>query len=67
MTSVFLANRNSSAVGNENDCFYFLEGGVLWVDGRFSTRWVGLHVIAEKMKIYSYRHVIKNVYPPDYS
>ena len=30
---------------------------------RVCTRWVGLHVIAEKLKIYSYIHVVKNPYP----
>jgi len=33
--------------------------------GRVCTRWVGLHVISEKMKIYSYLHVVKIHYPQD--
>jgi len=33
------------------------------VGRRVCTRWVGLHVIAEKLKIYSYIHVVKNPYP----
>ena len=32
------------------------------MDGRVCTKWVGLHVIAEKIKIY-YLHIIKNAYP----
>jgi hypothetical protein len=40
--------------------FCFLGGGVwCWVDGRVCRRWVGLQVIAEEMKIYSYIHVGK--------
>jgi hypothetical protein len=31
--------------------------------GRECTEWVGLQVIVEKMKIYSYFHVTKNPYP----
>ena len=31
--------------------------------GSVTTRWFYLDVIAEKMKMYSYRHVIINVYP----
>jgi len=41
-------------------CDFFWEG----VEG-VCTRWVGLHVIAEKMKIYSHLHVAKNSYPQD--
>jgi uncharacterized membrane protein len=37
------------------------------VCGRFCTKWVGLQVIAEKMKIYSYLHVAKYPYPKDIS
>ena len=33
--------------------------------GKVCSRWVGLHVIAENMKIYSYPHVLKNPYPQD--
>ena len=33
------------------------------VSGWVCTRWVGQHVISEKMKIYSYLHVAKNPYP----
>jgi len=29
------------------------------------TRWIGLYVIAEKMKIYSYQNVVKNPYAQD--
>jgi hypothetical protein len=32
------------------------------VGGRVCARWVGLHVIAEKMKVYSYLLVVKNPY-----
>ena len=45
--------------------FIFWGWGCFGVSGRVCTEWVGLNVIAEKMKIYSYHHVIKNVYPPD--
>jgi len=38
--------------------FFFFWGG----GGGFCAGWVVLHVVAEKMKIYSYCHVIKNVY-----
>jgi len=40
-------------------------GGMFGVGERVCTRWVFLHAIAEKMKIYSYCHVIKNPYPQD--
>jgi len=30
--------------------------------GRVCTVWVGLQLIAEKMKLYSYQHVAKNSY-----
>jgi len=33
--------------------------------GMVYTRWLDLHVIAEKMKIYSYLHVVKIPYPQD--
>jgi len=33
------------------------------VGGRVSTEWVGLCVIAEKMKIYFHLRVVKNPYP----
>jgi hypothetical protein len=35
------------------------------VGGRFCTRGVGLHVIEEKIKIYSYVYVVKNPYLQD--
>jgi len=44
-------------------CFdWFFLGGEEGV-GSVCTRWVGLYVIVEKMKIYSYLHVVKNLYP----
>ena len=33
--------------------------------GRVCTRWVCLHVISEKMKMYSYLHIVKNAYSQD--
>jgi len=36
-----------------------------WVGGKVCTRWVGLHVIAENTKIYSYLHVVNILYPHD--
>jgi len=45
------------------DCFFL--GGAGWVGGKVCTRWVGLHVTAEKIKIYSYFHIVKNAYPQD--
>ena len=42
-------------------CFIFGSGG------RVCTRWVGLQVIAETMKIYFHVHVAKNPYPQDMS
>jgi hypothetical protein len=39
------------------DCIFFGGGG--GVGGRVSTRWVGVQVIAEKTKIYSYTHAAK--------
>jgi len=42
-------------------CFIFGSGG------RVCTRWVGLQVIAESMKIYFHIHVAKNPYPQDMS
>jgi len=38
------------------DCFFCVGGGG-------STGWVGLCVIAVKMKIYPHLHVVKNPYP----
>ena len=35
--------------------------------GRVCPKWVCLHVISEKMEIYSYCHVVKNPYPQDVS
>ena len=53
-------------------CDYFFLGGgeeeeegEMGLCGRVCTRWVGLHVISEKMKIYSYFHIVKNAYPED--
>jgi hypothetical protein len=40
-------------------------GGGGGLGGRVSSRWVGLQVIAEKMKIYSYLQVVKIPYPQD--
>jgi hypothetical protein len=42
-------------------CFIFGSGGGV------CTGWVGLQVIAENMKIYSYLHVANNPYPQDMS
>ena len=42
-------------------------GVVVGVVGRVCTGWVGLHVIAEKKKMYSYLHVDGNPYPQDVS
>jgi uncharacterized RDD family membrane protein YckC len=42
---------------------YFIFGS----GGTVCTRWVGLQVIAENMKIYSPIHVAKNRYPQDMS
>jgi hypothetical protein len=50
---------------NENSGFFGRGWGVFGLGGRFCTRWVCVHVIAEKMKIYSYLHVIKYAYPQD--
>ena len=36
---------------------------MFWVVGRVCTRWFGLDIIAEQMKIYSYLPVIKNPSP----
>jgi hypothetical protein len=33
------------------------------VGGRVCTRWVGPRVIAEKTKVHSHLHVVKNPYP----
>ena len=67
--SVFLSNWNSSTVGNENVflCvfFFFWEGWGLGMGWSVCTRWIGLYVIAEKMKIYSYQNVVKNPYAQD--
>jgi len=35
------------------------------VCGRVCSGWVGLQVIAEKMKIYFYLHIVKIAYPQD--
>jgi hypothetical protein len=44
----------------------FFGGGVVFgVSGRVCTKWICLDVIAENMKMYSYLHVIKNLYPQD--
>jgi len=44
---------------------------IFWVEegggGRVSTGWVGLSVIAEKMKIYPHLRVVKNPYPQNHS
>jgi hypothetical protein len=58
VTPVFLDNSNSCTVGNENVLLLFF-----WWVGRVSAGWVGLCVIAEKTKIYSHLHVVKNPYP----
>ena len=49
-------------------CDFFFCGWVWgwgWVGGKVCTRWVGLHVIAENTKIYSYLHVVNILYPQD--
>jgi hypothetical protein len=63
--SVFMVSCNSSTVWNENGWvgFLFLVG----VGGSVCSRWVGLHVIVEKMKIYCYIHVGKIPYQQDIS
>jgi len=33
--------------------------------GRVCTRWVGLQVISEQLKIYSYLHIVNNSCPQD--
>jgi hypothetical protein len=33
------------------------------IDGRFCTRWVGLHVTAKEMKLSSYLDVVINPFP----
>jgi hypothetical protein len=39
-------------------------GGGVWCEvGKVCTKWVGVHIIAEEMKIYSYIHVGKFPYP----
>ena len=43
------------------------DGGGWGESGRVCTKWVCLHVISEKMKIYSYHHVVKNLYTQDVS
>jgi hypothetical protein len=53
--SICTATANSWTVGSEN----VLCGG--GVGDKISTRWVDLHVTAEKMKIYSSIHVGKNI------
>ena len=35
------------------------------LSGQVCTRFVGLQVISEKMKLYSYLHVVKIPYPQD--
>jgi hypothetical protein len=35
--------------------------------GKVCSRWVCLHVISERMKIYSYLHIPENAYPQDNS
>jgi hypothetical protein len=57
--SVFLSNCISFTFGNENILLSFLGEGRVCV----CTRWVGLCVTAEKMEIYSYKHVGKNSHP----
>jgi hypothetical protein len=42
---------------------HFLGG---WTGGKICTRWIGLHVITKKMKLY-YLHVVKNPYLQDVS
>ena len=65
---VFLATWNSYNFGNENVFLWFFFGGLgCGVCGWVCTRWFGLQVIAENMKIYSYLHVAENPYPQDIS
>ena len=60
--SVFLANCTATLLGMKMICYRcFIFGN----GGRVCTKWVGLRVIAEKPKIYSYLQVVKNPYPQD--
>jgi hypothetical protein len=45
----------------ERKCFGVVDlgRGGIWRSGRVCTKWVCLHVIPEKMEIYSYWHVVK--------
>jgi hypothetical protein len=44
---------------------FFMEGGGMGLGGRVCTRWVSLHVISERMEIYSFLHIVENSYPQD--
>jgi hypothetical protein len=63
--TVFMVSCNSSTICKEIGWvgFLFLVG----VDGSVCTKLVGLHVIVEKVKIYSYIHVEKIPYQQDIS
>ena len=57
--SIYTVTANSCTVGNENVLLgFFLVGG-----GDDFNKNVGVWVIAEKIKIYSYLHVGDNPYP----
>jgi hypothetical protein len=66
--SVFVATWNSYDLRNENDLLWFFSFFWEWgggVCGWVCTRRIGLQVIVEKMKTYSYLHVPKNLCTQD--